>query len=298
MTQISQNGIQKAFQRLFQAKDELLICSPFISPNYLTDLIDIAKKKVKVRVLTSHGNKNFYSSTLWILEKFQNTPNFESKLIKNLHAKIYISDNEYAIHGSANLTFGGLKSNIEQISTVEEENEINELKKIFDDIWKNDTKRKTYLKPKSYESTYKISQKEQAISDAKNFLLEKSRDYPRKELLFITREMLRANYHFGDRRLENYLKIALSDLKRKHDFEQHEDLLTKEVQKKYSFSEIRKKYPMAYEPWTKSADEFLKKFWKDKSNQKSRDEKIRELMEELGRNHGAIVSRLKKLRLE
>ena len=55
---------------------------------------------------------------------------------------------------------------------------------------------------------------------------------------------------------------------------------------------------MAYEPWTKSADDALKKYWNDKSNQKSRDEKIRVLMKKCGRNRGSIVSRLKKLGLE
>jgi len=297
MAQINKNEIQNAFQKLFHAKDELLICSPFISPNYLTDLIDIAKKNVKVKVITSEGNKNFYSSTLWILEKFQNTSNFEFKIIDRLHAKIYISDNDFAIHGSANLTYGGLKSNIEQISILEKKNEINELKKIFDDIWKNDTK-KIDLKPKLQESTFKISHKEKAISDAKNFLLEKSQEYSTKELLFITRERLRAYHHLGDKRLENYLKIALSDLKVKHDFDLDGNLQKKEVKKKYTFNEIRKKYPMAYQPWKKSDDEFLKKFWNDKSNQQNRDKKIQELMEKFGRNRGAIESRLNKRGLE
>jgi len=274
-----------------------LICSPFISPNYLTDLIDIAKNNVKVKVITSQGNKNFYSSTLWILEKFQNTPNFESKLIGRLHAKIYISDKKFAIHGSANLTFGGLKTNIEQISILEEKNEINELKKIFEHIWKDDTE-KIESKPKSQEPIMRISLKEQAITDAKKFLLKNSQKYPKKELLFIVRERLRAYYHLGDLRLEHYLKIAFSDLKVKHGLNLNENLLKTKFQPKYSFTEIRKKYPMAYEPWIKSADEALKKFWNNKSNQQSRDEKIKELMEKFGRNHGAIVSRLKKLGLE
>ena len=297
MAEINQNQIQNAFERLFHAKNELLICSPFISPNYLTDLIDIAKKNVKVKVITSQGNKNFYSSTLWILNKFQKTPNFESKIIERLHAKIYISDNKFAIHGSANLTFGGLKTNIEQISILEEKNEVRELKKIFGYIWKDDTA-KFESKPKSQGPTLKISLKEQAITDAKKFLLKNSQKYPTKELLFIVRERLRAYYHLGDLRLEHYLKIALSDLKVKHGLNLNENLLKTKFQPKYSFAEIRKKYPMAYEPWTKQADQALKKFWNDKSNHKSGNEKIRELMKKCGRNSGSIVSRLKKLGLE
>jgi len=59
--------------------------------------------------------------------------------------------------------------------------------------------------------------------------------------------------------------------------------------------EAQKKYPNAYEPWTESDDEFLKKFWKDEPNKQSENEKILELMQKFGRNRGAIVSRLKKM---
>jgi len=58
--------------------------------------------------------------------------------------------------------------------------------------------------------------------------------------------------------------------------------------------EAQKKYPNAYEPWTESDDESLKKFWKDESNKQSGNEKIQELMQKFGRDRGAIVSRLKK----
>jgi len=62
--------------------------------------------------------------------------------------------------------------------------------------------------------------------------------------------------------------------------------------------EAQKKFPEAYEPWTISNDEFLINYWNDKSNNQSRDEKIQELCEKLGRNKGAITSRLKKKGLE
>ena len=68
-------------------------------------------------------------STLWILEKFKDIPNFEVKIIERLHAKIYISDSDLAIHGSANLTESALTSNIEQVNIIEEKNTINELEK-------------------------------------------------------------------------------------------------------------------------------------------------------------------------
>lgn len=62
--------------------------------------------------------------------------------------------------------------------------------------------------------------------------------------------------------------------------------------------EVQKKYPEAYEPWTKSNDEFLKNYWNDESNKQSGDEKIQELSEKLGRNKGGIRARLTKMGLD
>ncbi len=62
--------------------------------------------------------------------------------------------------------------------------------------------------------------------------------------------------------------------------------------------EVQKKHPSAYEPWTKSNDEFLMSYWNDRSNKQSRDEKIQELSEKLGRNKGGIRARLTKMGLD
>jgi len=70
-----------------------------------------------------------------------------------------------------------------------------------------------------------------------------------------------------------------------------ENIPKENIQKK----EAQKTYPNAYEPWSESDDEFLKKFWKDESNKQSGNEKIQELIQKFGRNRGAIVSRLKKM---
>ena len=65
----------------------------------------------------------------------------------------------------------------------------------------------------------------------------------------------------------------------------------------YQKIEAQKKHPNAYERWTKSDDEFLKKLWSDKSKKNS-NEKIQKLMQKFGRNRGAIVSRLNKMGLD
>jgi hypothetical protein len=58
--------------------------------------------------------------------------------------------------------------------------------------------------------------------------------------------------------------------------------------------EAQKKHRSAYEPWTESNDDFLKKYWNDKLNTQSKYEKIQELSKKLGRGKGAILSRLEK----
>ena len=77
--------------------------------------------------------------------------------------------------------------------------------------------------------------------------------------------------------------------------------LTKEERyekKELQIIEAKKDHLTAYEPWIRSNDEFLKNYWSDKSNNKSRDEKIQELCEKLDRSKGGIKSRLKKLELD
>jgi len=69
-------------------------------------------------------------------------------------------------------------------------------------------------------------------------------------------------------------------------------------EKSYTKEEVQKKDPLAYELWTKSNDEFLENYWNDKSNKQSRGEKIQELSKKLGRNKGAIRSRLNKMGLD
>jgi len=79
---------------------------------------------------------------------------------------------------------------------------------------------------------------------------------------------------------------------------QKESIQKNKQKKAYSVQEIKKKYPNAYEPWTKSEDEFLKNYWNDKSNLRSRYFKIEEVAEKFGRQPGAINSRIFKLELE
>lgn len=53
-----------------------------------------------------------------------------------VHAKMYISDHS-AIHGSANLTYNGMHTNVEHIEIVENKENIEKLKDEFFKMWKS-----------------------------------------------------------------------------------------------------------------------------------------------------------------
>ena len=61
---------------------------------------------------------------------------------------------------------------------------------------------------------------------------------------------------------------------------------------------VKKFMEAKFRKWSESDDEFLKAFWNDKSNGKSKFEKIQELSKKFDRSKGAIVSRLEKHGLE
>ncbi len=68
----------------------------------------------------------------------------------------------------------------------------------------------------------------------------------------------------------------------------------KEKAKTYTYEEKRKESRLAYEKWRESEDNILKSYWNDKSNRKSRSEKVQELSQKLERGRGAIRSSLEK----
>lgn len=63
-------------------------------------------------------------------------------------------------------------------------------------------------------------------------------------------------------------------------------------------SRYKKFMEIRFRKWAESDDEFLKAFWNDDSNGKTKSEKIQELSKKFDRSEGAIVSRLEKHGLE
>lgn len=105
------------------AQRNALLCSPFIKAKVLEVLLSIINEDVFVRIVTRWRASEVASgvSDLEIFEIVNNRPKTELSLLNNLHAKIYLADEE-GVAGSANLTATALgwadNSNVELLLPV------------------------------------------------------------------------------------------------------------------------------------------------------------------------------------
>lgn len=79
----------------------------------------------------------YHRTSLEELKKLISFNNVEVRVLDDLHAKLYIIDNKYAISGSANLTLRGMRHNIEHVEVKMDKDSINEFNKVFNEMWKD-----------------------------------------------------------------------------------------------------------------------------------------------------------------
>jgi len=122
---------------LWNARESVWIISPWLGKDYAEGLASLSQKGIEVRIITSYVDFNIES--IEILKAAKNTNLRLLVLDKEkaafIHAKIYIVDNKYGISGSANLTFSGLNSSIENLSIAENQGEIQKIRNDFMNIW-------------------------------------------------------------------------------------------------------------------------------------------------------------------
>lgn len=102
--------LQKKMLSLFSTSQNALIISPFIN---FSNIFNECNENIKIKIATNFSAEIFIkgSSDIDFFIK-ANERNYEIKHIDNLHSKIYLFDN-CVIIGSSNLTYGGLKNNVE-----------------------------------------------------------------------------------------------------------------------------------------------------------------------------------------
>jgi len=135
---------------LLLAERYVYVVSRWISPEYARRLVDMARRGVEIRVLTSDDKEKHHQESLKILVDSLKPPrsilfrrgdwqppNMELGVIREryLHVKMYLWDDKAAVVGSANFTQNGLWSNIEHIVIFDQPEEIEMIKRDFQTLW-------------------------------------------------------------------------------------------------------------------------------------------------------------------
>lgn len=137
--------------KLFTAEKLAWVCSPWISQAFVPRLVDLAKKGVEVRVITSELEENKEAlkvmrdsikppkDFLGRIKKDWVRPSLDYLILKKdqplIHAKMYIVDESYAVVGSANFTEHGFYHNIEYVIIFEGE-EVERIMEDYATLWK------------------------------------------------------------------------------------------------------------------------------------------------------------------
>jgi len=137
-------------KELFSASKQILISTPLISYSLGEKLIDISKRGINIKILTSETDVINYKNTIDLLRKFsrdkkshtieKNDSLFEIKVVSLqdvalIHAKIYVIDDICAITGSANLTEDSFFNYPEYVIIDKESNNIHQVKRDFQNLW-------------------------------------------------------------------------------------------------------------------------------------------------------------------
>lgn len=143
-------GVGEHIQKeLFSASEHILISTPLISYSLGEKLIEIAKRGIKIKIITSETDVNDYKKAVECLRKFSkditNTPEkhdvslqikvVSSRVVPLIHAKIYIIDNKCAITGSVNLTEDSFFNYPEYAIITREPNKIVQIQEDFENLW-------------------------------------------------------------------------------------------------------------------------------------------------------------------
>lgn len=122
---------------LWNARESIWIISPWLGKYYAERLASLAQEGIEVRIVTS--NVDYNRESLEVIKAYEH-PNLKLLVLDQnkvafIHSKIYIVDKQYAISGSANLTYSGLNSNVESLNIAENIDEVQRLEMDFMRLW-------------------------------------------------------------------------------------------------------------------------------------------------------------------
>lgn len=106
------------------AERRIVLCAPFIKMRVLETVLSVVSESISIRVVTRWRPEEIAAgvSDLDVFELVNGRPNAELLLLDDLHAKLYVADDECLV-GSANLTGSALgwakRSNVELLVSTQ-----------------------------------------------------------------------------------------------------------------------------------------------------------------------------------
>jgi phosphatidylserine/phosphatidylglycerophosphate/cardiolipin synthase-like enzyme len=141
-------------KRLFNARREALICSPWLSEHYADAIIRMVRRGIRVKLITSNKRTADFRANDYFMGHWKPDGQTLDLTIMDssfIHAKMYVVDEEYAVIGSANLTEAGMYENVESIVTYDGA-EVVQIRKEFEKIWKYNGRGIANGKERGYQS--------------------------------------------------------------------------------------------------------------------------------------------------
>jgi hypothetical protein len=133
-------GVRKEFESLLSAaRSKIDLISPWISPEVVEYLFRLyLERHLKVRIITKIDldNETQVQSIERLTKILRNySPNFQAKVINELHAKGMLIDDIMLFYGSFNFTISGLSTNVENVTVDFSLLETKKFKEEFNELW-------------------------------------------------------------------------------------------------------------------------------------------------------------------
>ncbi len=113
MNQIITNNMNEIFfDHIQTAKENILLCAPFVKSSIITQILKEKNSQSKFHLITNFTYNHFFknASDIEAMQQILES-NFSITNCQTLHAKIYTFDHQHAIVTSANLTYSGFYKN-------------------------------------------------------------------------------------------------------------------------------------------------------------------------------------------
>lgn len=129
-----------------KAKKSILVCSPYISPEFLQESIDKDEAGIKIQMITSprdmQKSLDIYNylikNDILRVIKYFDIENRGQDDFNWLHTKFFIIDNCKLFLGSLNFTKSGIHKNHEVVINTKDTCAITQFTKEFEWLWNND----------------------------------------------------------------------------------------------------------------------------------------------------------------